>query len=56
MKTALQTNKVRGYKEEDYPPIPNRMTRFWRKNFLWQIFRFFVLNFKIMKIIVGGHS
>lgn len=56
MKTAINTKIVRGYKEEDYPPIPNQVTRFWRKNFLWQIVRFFVLNLKIMRIIIGGHS
>lgn len=56
MKTAIKTNLVRGYKEEDYPPLPNKTTRFWRQSFLWQIIRFFVLNLKIMRIIIGGHS
>lgn len=56
MKTAIKTNLVRGYKEEAYPPLPDRKTRFFRQSFLWQIVRFFVLNFKIMRIIIGGHS
>lgn len=52
----IQRNIVNGYKDEAYPPIPTRSIKFWRKAFLWQIYRFFVLNLKIMRIIVGGHS
>lgn len=44
------------YSEEAYPPLPTRATRFWRKNKLWQLCRFVVLNAKIMRIVVGGHS
>jgi hypothetical protein len=47
---------VGGPKEITYPPSPTRTTRFWRKFFPWQVLRFFVLNLKIMRIIVGGHS
>lgn len=49
-------NIVRGYKDEAYPPFPTPATRFWRGCILWQIVRFFVLNLKIMRIVVGGHS
>lgn len=45
-----------GPKELHFPPMPTRSTRFWRKFFPWQIIRFFVLNLKIMRIIIGGHS
>ena len=44
------------YSEEAYPPIPTKATRFWRKCVIWQLFRFVVLNLKIMRIVVGGHS
>jgi len=44
------------YTQEAYPPIPTRATRFWRKNKLYQLWRFIVLNAKIMRIVVGGHS
>jgi len=47
---------VSGPKEITFPPSPTRTTRFWRKFFPWQVIRFFVLNLKIMRIIVGGHS
>lgn len=44
------------YTEEAYPPIPNRITRFFRRCILWQVFRFLLLNLKIMRIVVGGHN
>ncbi len=49
-------NKIKVYYDEAYPPLPTRWTRFIRKNVIWQFFRFIVLNLKIMRIIVGGHS
>ena len=52
----IKKNLVQVYKDEAYPPIPTGGTRFWRKFFPWQIVRFFVLNLKIMRIIIGGHS
>ena len=52
----MANNKVRGYYDESYPPVPTKFTIFWRRNILWQFFRFIVLNIKMMRIIVGGHS
>lgn len=52
----MAKNIVRGYYDESYPPLPTKSTSFWRGNLLWQVWRFIVLNFKIMRIIVGGHS
>jgi hypothetical protein len=52
----MQPNKVKGYYEEAYPPLPTRATRGFRKNLLFQFYRFIVLNLKMMRIIVGGHS
>jgi hypothetical protein len=46
----------KGYKDEHYPPIPTGGTKFLRKFWPYQIIRFFVLNLKIMRIVVGGHS
>jgi hypothetical protein len=45
-----------GPKGLENPPYPTGTTRFWRKFFPWQVVRFFVLNLKIMRIIIGGHS
>lgn len=53
----MQTRNIAsGPKEIAYPPYPTDTTRFWRKFLPWQIIRFFVLNLKIMRIIIGGHS
>ncbi len=54
----LRRNKdiAKGYKDESYPPVPTKFTLFTRRCFIIQIFRFFVLNFKIMRIIIGGHK
>lgn len=52
----INKNTVSPYREESYPPVPTKATRFWRKFFPWQVIRFFVLNLKIMRIVIGGHS
>lgn len=52
----MAKNIVRGYYDESYPPVPTKNTLYWRKNIFFQLFRFVVLNLKIMRIIVGGHS
>lgn len=52
----MAKNIVRGYYEESYPPLPTRSTKFWRKSILKQGIMFFILNLRIMRIIVGGHS
>ena len=52
----MAKNIVRGYYEESYPPLPTKITKFWRRNLGLQAIRFIVLNLRIMRIIVGGHS
>ena len=52
----MAKNIVRGYYDESYPPLPTKTTRFLRRNLIYQAFRFIVLNLKMMRIIVGGHS
>ncbi len=52
----MAKNIVRGYYEESYPPIPTKATRYWRKNLIYQLIRFFVLNLKMIRIVAGGHS
>jgi hypothetical protein len=54
----LRINKeiALGYKDESYPPLPTKFTLYTRRSFIIQIFRFFVLNLKIMRIVVGGHK
>ena len=45
-----------GYKDESYPPLPTKFTLFLRRNLLVQLFRFLVINLKVMRIVVGGHK
>lgn len=52
----MSKNIVRAYYEESYPPLPTKATKFWRRSLVKQVIRFFVLNLRIMRIIVGGHS
>ncbi len=44
------------YTNISFAAVPTRSTKFWRGCILWQAWRFVVLNFKMMKIVVGGHS
>jgi hypothetical protein len=54
---TMDSNRRFGpYSDESYPPVPTRATRFWRSCAAWQLVRFLVLNLKIMRIVVGGHS
>ncbi|MFZ4725451.1 MAG: hypothetical protein ACOYMD_08370 [Paludibacter sp.] len=54
MKT--ENNKTIPYSDLSYATEPTALTKFLRTFFILQIIRFFVLNLKIMKIVVGGHS
>ncbi|MEN8225326.1 MAG: hypothetical protein ABFS05_08200 [Bacteroidota bacterium] len=47
---------IRVYKDEFYPPVPTEGTKRLRTNFLVQAFKFLHLNYKIMRIVVKGHS
>ncbi len=49
-------NQFDKYSEQYYPPTPTSTTLFWRKFIPFQIIRFFILNWKIIKIVVKGHS
>jgi hypothetical protein len=46
----------KAYRDEFYPPIPTKTTIYWRTNLIYQVFRFVKLNFKIMRMVVKGHS
>ncbi len=51
-----ETDKTVPYSEMSFATEPTRWTKFWRRSFIFQLIRFFVLNLKIMRIVVGGHS
>jgi hypothetical protein len=44
------------YSLESYPPMPTKSTMFFRRCIIYQAWRFIILNIKILRIVVGGHS
>ncbi|MGD8836608.1 MAG: hypothetical protein PVJ84_08650 [Desulfobacteraceae bacterium] len=56
MFSKIRSIQVRAYDDDAYPPFPTRMTLFWRRNLLWQAWRFSILNLKMMRIVVLGHD
>ncbi|MCB0459908.1 MAG: hypothetical protein KDC74_07835 [Flavobacteriaceae bacterium] len=51
-----EVDKTVPYSNMSFGTEPTKMVRFMRSFFLYQIFNFFKLNLKIMRIVVGGHS
>lgn len=48
--------QTKPYSNQSYGTEPTRFVKFFRSCFIKQIFDFFKLNLKIMRIVVGGHS
>lgn len=44
------------YSNISFGTEPGRFVRFARSCIIYQIFQFFRLNFKVMKIVIKGHS
>lgn len=44
------------YSNISYGTEPTKMVKFMRSCFIIQLFSFFRLNLKVMKIVVKGHS
>lgn len=40
------------YQQSYYPPVPTRWTKFMRTFFPWQLYRLFVINYKILKLMI----
>jgi len=49
-------SKSRLKSEEFYASKPLPWVKFFRKFIPWQLFRFIVINLKVMKIVAYGHS
>jgi hypothetical protein len=39
------------YKQSYYPPVPTPFTRYMRNSLPWQFVRFWIINFKIFKLL-----
>lgn len=48
--------KTDPYSNISYATEPTKLVKFMRVCFIYQLFNFFKLNLKIMRIVVGGHS
>ena len=44
------------YQQAYYAPAPTGFTRFMRTFLIWQIYRFFVINLQMFKLIVRSHQ
>lgn len=43
------------YQQAYYPPVPTRFTRYFRTSIIWQFIRFWIINFKIFKLLAKSH-
>ena len=48
------TNKE-PYQQAYYPPTPTAITRYMRTSVLWQLYRFVVINLKMLKLMTRSH-
>jgi hypothetical protein len=44
------------YQQAYYPPVPTRFVRYLRTSVIWQFIRFWIINFKIFKLLANSHS
>jgi hypothetical protein len=44
----------KAFEQSYYPPVPTRFTLFFRTNILYQVYRFLILNLKMLRMI-GKH-
>ena len=43
------------YQQAYYPPTPTPVTRYMRTSLVWQLYRFLVINFKMLKLMAKSH-
>jgi hypothetical protein len=39
------------YQQSYYPPTPTRFTKYMRTSIIWQLYRFMVINYKMLKLM-----
>jgi len=39
------------FEQSYYPPVPTKFTKFLRTNFIYQFFRFLILNIKMLRMV-----
>ena len=48
------TNRITNkepYQQAYYPPTPTGLTRYMRTSFIWQLYRFLVINVKMLRLM-----
>ncbi len=43
------------YQQAYYPPVPTGITRYLRTSVVWQLYRFVIINLKMMKLMTRSH-
>ncbi len=43
--------KRNSYGQNYYPPVPTKLTAWSRVSFLWQLWRFAILNIKMLRMV-----
>ena len=54
MRTAMSEQpqpERQPYEQSFYPAVPTRFTKAMRTNLLWQLFRFVILNIKMLRMV-----
>jgi hypothetical protein len=58
MPTETVANKPKNkepYQQAYYPPVPTRYIRWVRTSVPWQFIRFWVINLKILRLLLKSH-
>lgn len=53
--TSSKPKNKEPYQQAYYPPVPTGFTRHMRSNVIWQLWRFLVINIKILKLMFSSH-
>ncbi|MDD5393903.1 MAG: hypothetical protein PHE17_12865 [Thiothrix sp.] len=43
------------YQQAYYPPVPTGITRYMRTSIIWQLYRFVIINLKMLKLMAKSH-
>lgn len=43
------------YQQAYYPPVPTGITRYLRTSVVWQLYRFVIINLKMMKLMTRSY-
>lgn len=47
----MATKNKEPYQQSYYPPVPTRFVRYMRQSLPWQFIRFWIINYKIFRLL-----